>query len=353
MKRIKIGDRWVGEGERTYIIAEAGSNHNGDFANAIKLIDTAVDAGADAVKFQIFKAENLYSKNTPGFQSLNNQDVYELIKKIETPREWISKLSDHCKSAGIEFMATPFDNEAVDLLNEHTSAFKIASFEIVDLELIKYTASKSTPMIISTGMASMEEIQDAIQAASSMGNSEIALLHCNSVYPSPPDIVNLKVIQTMKEAFDHPIGFSDHTLGNHISLAAVAMGACIIEKHITLDRTMDGPDHSFALEPDELKSMINNIRELEQAFGTGVKEVSALEYQENYMKGRRSIHANCDISAGDLLTREMLVIKRPAYGIAPTQIDELIGRKAKIDIKEDEWITWEMIIDGNALLKVL
>ena len=148
----------------------------------------------------------------------------------------------------------------------------------------------------------------------------------------------------MKEAFDYPIGFSDHTLGIHIPLAAVTMGACIIEKHFTLDRTMDGPDHSFALEPNELKAMISNIRELEQAFGTGVKVISALENEENYMKGRRSIHANCDISAGDILTREMLAIKRPAFGIVPKQIDELIGRKAKTDIKEDEWITWEMVV---------
>ncbi len=343
MRTMEINGRKIGDGHPVYVIAEAGSNHNGDFDIAKQLIDAAIEAGADAVKFQIFKAENLYSKNTPGFKSLDNQDIYELIKKNETPREWISLLSDYCKNAGIEFMATPFDNEAADLLDAHSNSFKIASFEIVDLELIKYTASKSKPLIISTGMASMEEIQDAIQVASSVGNSEVALLHCNSVYPSPPDIVNLRAIQTLKDAFANPVGFSDHTLGIHLPLAAVAMGACVIEKHFTMDRNMDGPDHSFAIEPDELRTLVSNIRDLELAFGTGLKEVSALEKEENYMKGRRSIHANCDIIMGETITKEMLIIKRPAYGIAPKQMDKLIGRKAKADIKEDEWIMWEMV----------
>jgi len=343
MKRVKIGNELIGENEPCFIIAEAGSNHNGSLEQAKRLIEVAVESGVDAVKFQIFRAENLYSKYTPGFRYLKGKSTYDLIKSIETPREWIKELARHCKEKNIDFLASAFDFEAVDILDKHVPAFKIASFEITDLELIKYAAEKGKPMIISTGMANLSEIEDAINAMRSVGNEDIILLHCNSLYPTPVQIVNLRAMETMRTAFKVPVGFSDHTLGIHIPIAAVAMGACVIEKHFTLDRNLPGPDHSFAIEPDELKEMVRCIREVEKAKGSGIKEKSNLESEEMYIKARRSIHAKVDIPKGTKITRDMLIIKRPGYGIKPKFIDIIVGREAKKDIKEDEWITWEMV----------
>jgi N-acetylneuraminate synthase/N,N'-diacetyllegionaminate synthase len=343
MEKVKIGNKLIGDGEHCFTIAEAGSNHNGSLEQAKKLIDVAVKAGADAVKFQIYQAENLYSKYTPEFSYLKGQNVYELIKSVETPREWIKELARYCKDKNIDFLASAFDFEAVDLMDKYVPAFKIASFEITDLELIKYTAEKGKPMIISTGMANLCEIEDAITAIKSVGNEDIILLHCNSLYPTPVEVVNLKAIETMRTAFKVPAGFSDHTLGIHIPIAAVAMGTCVIEKHFTLDRTLPGPDHSFAIEPDELKEMVRYIREVEKAKGNGIKEKSELESEEMYIKARRSIHAKVDILKGTKITRDMLIIKRPGYGIKPKFIDIVVGRDVKKDIKEDEWITWDMV----------
>ncbi len=341
--KVRIGDRLIGEGEPCFIIAEAGSNHNGSLEQAKKMIDVATEAKADAVKFQIYQAENLYSKYTPEFSYLKGQNVYELIKNIETPREWLKELARYCKGKNIDFLASAFDFDAVDILDKHVPAFKIASFEITDLELLKYAAEKGKPMIISTGMANLGEIEDAVNAIKSVGNEDIILLHCNSLYPTPVEVVNLKVIETMRTAFKVPAGFSDHTLGIHIPIAAVAMGTCVIEKHFTLDRTLPGPDHSFAIEPDELKEMVNGIRDVEKARGSGIKEKSDLESEEMYIKARRSIHARVDIPKGSKITRDMLIIKRPGYGIKPKFIDIIVGREAKKDIKEDEWITWDAI----------
>jgi N-acetylneuraminate synthase/N,N'-diacetyllegionaminate synthase len=340
MRKIRIGDKIVGHDEPCFIIAEAGSNHNGNLEQAKKLIDAAVEAGANAIKFQIFKAENLYSKYTPEFSYLKGQNVYELIKDIETPREWLKELAGYCETKNIIFLATPFDFEAVDLLDKSVPAFKIASFEITDLELLKYAAAKEKPMILSTGMANLGEIEDAITAIKSVGNEDIVLLHCNSLYPTPAEVVDLKAMATMKTAFKVPVGFSDHTLGIHMPIAAVAMGACVIEKHFTLSREMKGPDHSFAIEPVELKELVRCVREVEKAKGTGIKKKSELESEEMYVKARRSIHAKVDIPKETKITRDMLIIKRPGYGIKPKFIDIVVGRKAKRDIKEDKWITW-------------
>ncbi len=337
------GNKLIDEEEPCFIIAEAGSNHNGSLEQAKKLIDVATEAGADAVKFQIYKAESLYSKYTPEFSYLKGQKVYELIKDIETPREWLKKLAGYCEAKNIIFLATPFDFEAVDLLEKSVPAFKIASFEITDLELLQYAARKGKPMIISTGMANLGEIEDAITAIKSVGNEDIVLLHCNSLYPTPAEVVDLKAMATMKTAFKVPVGFSDHTLGIHMPIAAVAMGACVIEKHFTLSMEMKGPDHSFAIEPAELKEMVRCVREVEKAKGTGIKEKSELESEEMYVKARRSIHAKVDIPKGTRITRDMLIIKRPGYGIKPKFIDIVVGREAKKDIKEDEWISWGMV----------
>lgn len=339
-KEVKIKDRIIGKDHPTYIIAEIGSNHNGNFNLAIKLIDKAAEAGADAVKFQTFKAETLYSKNTPKF-SKDSAKPFDLIKSIEMPREWHHDLKKHAEEKGLHFFSSPFDYEAVDELDKiGVPAFKIASFELVDLELLKHTAKKGKPIILSTGLANIEEINEALDTIRSTGNEDIILLHCNSLYPTPVDVVNLQAIQTMINEFKIPIGFSDHTTGIHIPLAAVSTGASIIEKHVTLDRFMHGPDHHFALEPDDLKHMIEQIRDVEKAQGDGVKKPSAQE-EEMLHKGRRSIIAKTNIKKGEKITKNMLIVKRPGYGIKPKFIDEIIGKKAVNDIKEDQWITWE------------
>ena len=339
---VKIGNKKIGGNNPTYIIAEIGSNHNKDKKIAKKMIDKAAEAGVDAVKFQTFQADKLYSKKTPKF-SKDKMKPYDLIKSIELPRGWQKELAQYATKKKLHFLSSPFDFEAVDELHKiGVPAFKVASFEITDLELLKRIAKKKKPVILSTGMASIEEIEEAIDAIKSQGNDDVILLHCNSMYPSPIDIVNLKAINTMQSAFQIPIGFSDHTIGIHIPVAAVVNGARVIEKHITLDRKMKGPDHNFAIEPDELKQMVQNIRDVEKAMGTGVKEISKKE-KEMYEKGRRSIIAAQDISKDTKITRNMLIVKRPGYGIKPKFIDIVVGKKAKKDISEDQWITWEDI----------
>ena len=341
-KEVKIRNKIVGNDHPTYIIAEIGSNHNRDKKIAKKLIDKAVDAGVDAVKFQTFRAEKLYSKKTPKF-SKDDIKPFDLIKSIELPRKWHQDLMDYANGKNVHFLSSPFDYEAVDELDKiGVPAFKVASFEITDLELLNYIGKKKKPVILSTGMANVEEIQEAIDSIRSQNNNDIILLHCNSLYPTPVNVVNLNAIKTMHNIFKLPIGFSDHTTGIHIPVAAVAKGAKVIEKHFTLDRKMKGPDHHFAVEPDELKQMVKNIRDVEKAAGTGVKKVTK-EEKEMYEKGRRSIIAAQGIKKGTKITREMLIVKRPGYGIKPKYIKMVVGKTAKKNIKSDEWITRDMI----------
>jgi sialic acid synthase SpsE len=334
-----------GESKPCFIVAEAGSNHNCDIRIAFSLIDSAKDAGADAIKFQIFKADLLYSKKTPYFK-MYKKAPYNLIKDIEMPRGWLPRLKEYADKLGIIFFATPFDNEAVDLLNEiGVVLYKIASFEIVDLELIEYVAGKGKPILISTGLANMSEIEDAVNTAKNAGLSydKICLLQCASLYPAKAEIMNLRSMETMKKAFGVNVGLSDHTLGIHISLAGVAMGARVIEKHFTLDRGMSGPDHPFAIEPEELKLLVHQVRDIEKAMGDGLKKGPSTDEMENYEKARRSIHARVKIPKGTVITRDMLIVKRPGYGIKPKFINIVIGRKSKIDIEEDVWLNWDMI----------
>ena len=339
---VKIGNKKIGDKHPTYIIAEAGSNHNRDINIAKKMIDEAANAGVDAVKFQTYKAEKLYSKKAPKF-SKDKVNPFDLIKSVELPREWHKELFEYTTKKGLHFLSSPFDFEAVDLLDElGVPAFKVASFEITDLELLRYIAKKKRPVILSTGMADFEEIYEALNAIRSQGNDDIILLHCNSLYPTPAKIVNLNAIEKMKEEFKIPVGFSDHTLGIHIPAAAVAMGAQVIEKHYTLDRTMEGPDHSFAIEPKELEQMVQHIRDVEEAKGTGEKKLSNQE-KEMYEKGRRSLIAAVEIPKGTKITRDMIIIKRPGYGIKPKHLQEIIGKTAKKNIEAEQWITWDDI----------
>ena len=338
---VKIGNKKIGEDHPTYIIAEIGSNHDRNFNIAKKLIDIAADAGADAVKFQSFKAEKLFSKKTPKI-STYKKEPFELLKSLEMPREWHKKLSDYTINKNLHFLSSPFDYEAVDELDKvGVPAFKIGSCEITDLDLLAYIAKKKKTIILSTGMATLGDIEEALETIKSKGNKNIILLHCNTLYPTPPKIVNLNAIKTLSTAFKFPVGFSDHTLGIHISIAAVAKGANLIEKHFTIKRRPE-PDHFFSIEPKELKTMIKNIREIELAFGSGEK-VRSREEDENYIKGRRSIIAARDIPEGKVIERKDLIIKRPGMGIHPKYINIVIGRRAKKKIYYDDWITWDKI----------
>lgn len=339
---LKSGKR-IGEGNPCYIMMDVAANHNGDLDTAKELIRKAAEAGADAVKFQTYRAEDLYSRNTPQF-SRDAVKPYELIKRVQHPREWIPLLFEYAQGYNIDFLSSPFDYDAVDLL-DHTGVglFKVASLEIVDLRFLKYIAGKGKPIILSTGMASLGEIEEAIEAISGAGNDNIALLHCNTCYPSPVHIVNLKAMETLHSAFKLPTGFSDHTLGWHIPVAAAAMGACVIEKHFTLSRKQEGPDHCFSIEPEELKLMVKHIKDVEKAMGDGIKRVYR-EEMENYEKGRRSLIAGVDIPEGTIITENMVMTKRPGYGIKPKYFDMVIGRIARVDIYEDDILMWDMLL---------
>ena len=292
MLTLRIGGRAVGDGEPCFVIAEAGANHNRDLALARELIAVAAEAGADAVKFQTYSAETLYSKKTPRFsylERLSDQSTWDLVKAIELPREWQAELAAEATKRGLQFMSTPFDHRAVDELAAlRVPAYKIASFEIVDLPLIEKAARVGRPMIISTGLADYEDIADAVAACRRAGNDQIALLQCASLYPAPPARINLRAMATRRQAFGAVVGLSDHTLGIHVAVASVAAGAAIVEKHYTMSRTLRGPDHPFAIEPNELADMVRQIRDVEAALGDGRKTGPASDELEMHAKARRN-----------------------------------------------------------------
>lgn len=347
---MKIGQVEIGDGKPCFIIAEAGSNHNRDFDNALKLVDAAVAAGADAVKFQIFSAEAIYSKKTPMASYLkkeklakDGESLWDVIKRIEIPRQWTPDLLKYCREKNIMFLSTPFDLNAVDELEEAgVEAYKVASFEITHLPMLRKISATGKPVIISTGMASLEDIEIALDAIRTSGKSEVALLHCAIAYPPKFSDINLRAMDTMKQAFQLPVGFSDHTMGHITDVAAVARGACIIEKHFTLSRKQEGPDHPFSLEPEELKAMVSAIRQTEELLGSPIKYHTEAE-KELYRIARRSLVAACDIAKGTIITEEMIAVKRPGFGIPVRHMDIVIGRPARCDIEEDDILTWEMI----------
>lgn len=341
-----IGGTELGGGARCYVIAEAGANHNRDIGLARELIDVAADAGADAVKFQTYTGRDLYSSRTPKFEYLDDErSPQELLDAIALPREWQPLLAEHAAARGIQFFSSPFDRAAVDELAAiGVPAMKIASFELVDLGLIQYAAGTGVPIILSTGMATYGEIEDALGAVAQSGNRKVALLRCASVYPAPPEIMNLRAMSTMRAAFGVPVGLSDHTTGIATATGAAALGTDVLEKHFTLDRTLEGPDHPFALEPEELRALVASVREVEAALGNGRLEgPSEPEAGEMYRNARRSVVAAAEIPAGTTITADMLTVKRPGYGIAPKHLDLIVGRVAKVDIPFDEVVTWEMV----------
>lgn len=350
MNNVKIGKKIIGGNFPCFIIAEIGSNHNRNFKTALKMIDAAKEAKADAVKFQTYSAEKMYSRYTPKPKYLNkgkvsrkDESVWELIKRIEMPREWHKDLAKYCRKKDIIFLSTPFDLEAVDELEKvKVPAYKIASFEITHLPLLEKVGKTKKPIILSTGMADLEDIKLALKTIYKHGNKNVILLHCAIGYPPKFNDLNLRAMETMRKTFKIPVGFSDHTLGITSSVAAAALGACVIEKHFTLSRKQKGPDHSFALEPDELKNMVQAIRDTEDALGSPIKKHTNSE-NELYKLARRSLVSACEISKGSIITEEMIEVKRPGYGIHPKFICDVIGKKARRNIREDEILKWSMI----------
>jgi pseudaminic acid synthase len=331
------------------VIAEAGSNHNRDLETALRLIDVAAEAGTDAVKFQTYTSEGLYSRRTPSPSYLkagkllhDHESVWELIKRVEIPWAWHRELASHAKSAGLLFLSTPFEEAAVDALEEvHVPAYKIASYEITHLPLIEHCARTGKPLLISTGMASLADVERALDVANAAGCTEVALLHCAINYPPRFDDLNLRAIQTLRQAFRVPVGWSDHTMGHSADVAAVALGACVVEKHYTLDRAQEGPDHAFALEPHELADMVTAIRQTEVALGSSVKRVTPAE-SEMFRLGRRSLVAARDLEPGTVLERTDIAVKRPGFGIPVHEIEAVVGRRTAFKIAEDEALDWTM-----------
>lgn len=345
---MQIAGRSIEGGAPCYVIAEAGANHNRDLTVARELIDVAASAGADAVKFQVYSGKALYSTKTPRFsylEGISDKDTHEVLEEAALPREWLPELAQYAAQRSIHFFATPFDAAAVDELAEvGVPAFKIASFELVDVGLIEAVAAKGLPVILSTGMATYGEIEDALGAARRGGATEIALLRCASLYPAPPSVMNLRAMDTMRRAFGVPVGLSDHTEGIHVPIAAAALGMELVEKHFTIDRSLPGPDHPFAIEPDELHQLVKGIRDVEAALGHGRLEgPSEEEAGEMYRLARRSLIAAVDIPKGTVIAREHLTVKRPGFGIAPKFLDIVVGRTAAVDIEADDIVTWDMV----------
>jgi len=342
LRKIQIGNKIL-DSSSCLIIAEAGVNHNGDIKKAKRMIDIAKEAGADAIKFQTFKAEKMITKNAPKakYQIRNTEkdsSQYEMLKKLELSKEEFKELYDYAKRKEILFLSTPFDFESVDFLESlGVSAFKISSADLTNLPLLEHVAKKRKPMIISTGMATFDEISEAIDAIKSTGNEEIVLLHCTTDYPAKFESLNLKVIPALEKTFKLHVGFSDHSPGIYAPLMAIAMGAILIEKHFTLDKNLDGPDHKASLNPDELKKLVKAVRLGEKALGDGIKKPLP-EEEENKKIARKSIVANMDIPKGGLITRESIDFKRPGTGLAPKEYKKILNKKAKRNIKKDEMI---------------
>ena len=332
--------------KKTLIIAEAGVNHNGDIAKAKALIDKGAEAGVDYVKFQTFKAANLVTKQAKRAtyqdkNTQNNDSQYEMLKKLELSQAVHQELIDYCAQKGVQFLSTGFDIESLEFLARlGITIAKVPSGEITNLPYLRNVASLFPEVILSTGMATIEEIKDAVKVLTDNGvnKDKITVLHCNTEYPTPMEDVNLRAMLHIQQEVGVAIGYSDHTLGIEVPIAAVALGATIIEKHFTLDKTLPGPDHKASLEPDELKAMVSAIRNIEKAVGgSGLKEVSTSE-AKNKPIARKSIVASKSIKKGDLLTEENITVKRPGTGISPMQWDDVIGKTAKKDFEEDDLI---------------
>lgn len=333
---------------RVYIIAEAGVNHNGSLDLAYQLIDKAKEVGADCVKFQTFKAEQIVTKESPKAQyqllvTDKQESQFDMLKKLELQKEDFKKLKDYCAKKKIDFMSTPYNFEDVDLLNDiGVSAFKIASGQIAELPFIKYASAFKKRMIVSTGMANMTEVTDAVKTMWLAGNNDIVLLQCNTDYPSKIEDTNLLAMCTMHNELKVRVGYSCHVPNNYACFAAVALGAEMIEKHFTLDKKMPGPDHSSSLEPAEFKELVEGIRNIEKCFGTGVKTPSDSEKKNTYGM-RRSLVAKADLKAGEVIQKKDIAFKRPMNGLSPNFYEKIVGKKLKADLAKDAPFTKDIV----------
>ena len=331
---------------RVFIIAEAGVNHNGSVDLALQLIDAAKTSGADAVKFQTFRADRIATRSAEKAkyqqrQAADGESQFEMLRRLELDAAAHRRLIDHCRKGGIQFLSSPFDLQSVNLLDTlEIPLFKIPSGEITNLPFLERIAAKGRPVILSTGMSTLGEVEEAVQVLRAGGATEITLLHCVTEYPAPYAEINLRAMQTLKLAFGLPVGYSDHSPGIEIAIAAVALGAEIIEKHFTLDRSLPGPDHAASLEPKELKQMVAAIRNVESALGDGIKKPALCELP-NIPVARKSVVAARALSAGQKLAAADLDIKRPGTGLSPKLLTVLVGRTLRTNVEPDEVILWD------------
>lgn len=348
MDTIEVDHRLIGRNQPCFIIAEAGVNHNGNLMMALELVDAAVAAKADAVKFQTFKAEAVISTSAPkaDYQLRTTGAVdsqLEMAKRLELSYDQFGEIKAYCNRRGILFLSTPFDHDSADFLDElGVSAFKIPSGEITNFPFLEHIARMGKPLILSTGMSYLDEVGEALCVVRAAGNREVVLLHCVSNYPAESADTNLRAMQTMANAFGVPVGYSDHTLGVEVALAAVALGACVVEKHFTLDCSLPGPDHGASMEPDDLSALVKGIRIVEGALGHGRKEPAPSEANTADV-ARRSLVAACDIAEGTILMEQHIAIKRPGTGLAPSLRKGLVGRKSRRFIPVDALLSLEML----------
>ncbi|AOR24902.1 pseudaminic acid synthase [Clostridium taeniosporum] len=345
--QININDKIIGENHPCYIIAEMSANHAGSYERAIEIIEAAKSAGADCIKIQTYTADTMTIDCDNNYFSIKDgtwkgENLYKLYEKAYTPWEWQEGLKNKAEELGIDFLSTPFDKTSVDFLESiNVDFYKIASFELIDIPLIKYIASKNKPIIMSTGMGTLGEIEEAVNAIKSMGNEKICLLKCSSAYPAIPDDMNLITMKNLKDIFQVNVGLSDHSLGSIASVTAVAMGAKIIEKHFCLNREIQNPDASFSMEPQEFKNMVDNIRLAERAMGRISYELSDNEKQSR--KFRRSIFVIKDIKEGEQFTEENIRIIRPGNGLKPKYYEDVLGKIAICDIKRGTPLSWNQV----------
>jgi len=345
---IEIGGRRIGEGEPVFVVAELSANHLQDLDLALKTIEAIKESGADAVKLQTYTPDTI-TLNVKNEHFMikegtlwDGQYLYDLYKKAYTPWEWHEKLFNFARELGLVCFSSPFDKTAVDFLEGlGTPAYKVASFEIVDIPLIEYIASKGKPIIISTGIATLSDIEEAINACKRAGNEQITLLKCVSEYPTPYEDANLRTIPNMRETFGVPVGLSDHTLGIAVPIASVALGAVMVEKHFILDRNLGGPDSAFSLEPEEFKAMVSAIRQVEKALGKVSYELT--ERQKAMRKFSRSLFVAKDMKAGEVFTEENVRSVRPGVGLHPKYLRDILGRRARFDIKAGTPLSWELV----------
>ena len=348
MNYLNINNKVIGEDSPVFIIAELSANHLRSYENAVRLIKAAKEAGADAIKLQTYTpdtitidCDNEYFQIRQG-TIWDGTTLYKLYEKAYTPWGWQPKLKKIAEEEGLICFSSPFDNTAVDFLEEmKVPAYKIASFEITDIPFIEYVASKGKPIIISTGIASLSDIEEALKACKRVGNEQIALLKCTSEYPAPFEDINLKTIPNMVNTFNYIVGVSDHTLGNSVSVAAVALGAKIVEKHFTLNRSAGGPDSKFSMEPLEFKNMVTSIREVEKALGTVTYELTKKQLKSR--EHSRSLFVTKDMKQGEIFTKDNVRSIRPGFGMETKYINDVLGKKAKTEIKKGTPLYWDKI----------